>query len=69
MIAIQVNGTPRQVASGATVSDLIDQVLGAQSQAGVAVAVNGAVVLRTDWPAVLLSSGDAIEIIRATQGG
>ena len=69
MITIQVNGTPRQVASGTTISDLIDQVLGTQSQAGVAVAVNGAVVRRTDWAAVLLSSGDVIEIIRATQGG
>ena len=34
-----------------------------------AVAVNGAVVRRAEWPAAALSAGDAVEIVRPLQGG
>ena len=36
---------------------------------GVAVALNGAVVRRSDWATTALAAGDTIEIVRAMQGG
>lgn len=36
---------------------------------GVAVAHNGAVVRRGDWPQTALAENDRLEIIRAVQGG
>jgi sulfur carrier protein len=36
---------------------------------GVAVAVNGEVVPRTDWPATVLRGGDRVEVLSAAQGG
>jgi sulfur carrier protein len=38
-------------------------------QRGIAVALNGAVVPRADWPATRLNPGDSVEIVRARQGG
>jgi sulfur carrier protein len=38
-------------------------------QRGIAVALNGSVVPRTEWPATQLNPGDNIEIVRARQGG
>jgi sulfur carrier protein len=39
------------------------------SQRGIAVALNGAVVPRAAWAQTTLNAGDAIEIVRARQGG
>jgi sulfur carrier protein len=36
---------------------------------GVAVAVNGAVVPRSAWPATQLQPGDSVELLSAVQGG
>ena len=36
---------------------------------GVAVALNGALVRRADWATTALNAGDAVEIVRAMQGG
>ena len=36
---------------------------------GLAVAVNGEVIPRADWPAHALCAGDEIEIVGAVQGG
>ena len=36
---------------------------------GVAIALNGRVVRKTEWAATLLAEGDRIEIVRAMQGG
>ncbi|WP_290513592.1 sulfur carrier protein ThiS [Aeromicrobium sp.] len=36
---------------------------------GIAVAVNGAVVCRGDWPSTMLREHDRIEVITAHQGG
>jgi sulfur carrier protein len=38
-------------------------------QRGIAVALNGTVVPRTDWSMTPLNPGDSVEIVRARQGG
>lgn len=63
---ISINGQPRKTAARTL------QELAAEEQApprGIAIARNGSVVRRADWPAVELEEDDRIELIRAVQGG
>jgi sulfur carrier protein len=67
-VTIRVNGESETLAV-ATVAALLDEKdIGADAR-GVAVALNGAVVPRAAWRDTRLSSGDAVEIVRARQGG
>ncbi len=66
---LTVNGEPREVPDGTTVADLIKRQDGDPQRPGVAVAVNGTVVRRLEWPDTELSAGDKVEIVGAVQGG
>jgi sulfur carrier protein len=68
MSTIRVNGTERAL-DVATVAELLAALGIVAGARGVAVARNGAVVKGVDWGATALAPGDAIEIIRARQGG
>ena len=61
------NGEPREIAPGATLADLVGQLI--ESPRGVAAAVNGEVVPRRAWPATALADRDAVEVVTAVQGG
>ncbi|MEU5908335.1 sulfur carrier protein ThiS [Micromonospora sp. NPDC047527] len=64
---LTVNGTGRSVPGGASVADLVRDIV--PEQRGVAVAVNGEVVPRAGWPATVLRDGDRVEVLTAAQGG
>jgi sulfur carrier protein len=67
-VTIRVNGESETLAV-ATIAALLEKKdIGADPR-GVAVALNGAVVPRAAWRDTRLSSGDAVEIVRARQGG
>ncbi|HEV2361364.1 MAG TPA: sulfur carrier protein ThiS [Acidimicrobiales bacterium] len=66
-LTVVVNGVAEDVTEGTTVSGVLD-TLGLPSR-GVAVALNGAVVPRSEWRAARLHSGDKVEILTAAQGG
>jgi sulfur carrier protein len=66
-VGIRVNGADRDVAEGATVDDLVRDLV--ERPVGVAVAVNDGVVARSEWAHVALSAGDRVEVLTATQGG
>jgi sulfur carrier protein len=66
---LKINGENRQMDTGATVADLMRDLGFEQDARGIAVAVNDAVVPRTSWNNKTLAEGDAVEIIRAVQGG
>ncbi len=68
-IEVKVNGTTRALSPGTSLAQIIEDLLENKSITGCAVAVNGEVVRRADWPVTTLSSGDAIEVVHATQGG
>jgi len=51
------------------VTALIEELAIPGAPQGIAVAVNGSLVPRSQWPACALAAGDAIEIVRATRGG
>lgn len=64
---LTVNGETRRVDDGLSVDDLVAAVAG--RRAGVAVAVDGAVVPRSAWAATPLRAGSRVEILDAHQGG
>lgn len=64
---IQVNGQMREVATGCSISVLL-QTVGVDGD-GVAVALNGSVLGRGEWTATVLVAGDVLEIVRAVGGG
>jgi sulfur carrier protein len=65
---IYVNDEPRPLAAPATLLALLNE-LGHTGRKGVAVALNGAVVPRAEWPARSLADADHVLVIQATQGG
>jgi sulfur carrier protein len=66
---VAVNGTATEVPDGATVAGVL-AALGVPSVArGVAVAVQGEVVPRTQWLTTSVGTGDRIEVVGAIQGG
>ncbi|MBF6619387.1 MAG: sulfur carrier protein ThiS [Patulibacter sp.] len=63
-----VNGEPRQVV-GRTVVDLLTEMQTAADARGVAVAIDGEVVVRSEWPRRILRAGERVEVLTAIQGG
>lgn len=64
---ITVNGEPRDVPAGTSVAQLVKSVTG--QDRGIAVAVNGEVMPRREWPGVALGDRDQVEVVTAVQGG
>ena len=68
MTRLRINGQEAETAA-ATVAELL-AARGIDAKARfLAVAVNGAVVRRAEWPSQALSPGDQVEIVRPLQGG
>ena len=67
-VAVTVNGEPRSMEAGC-VSELLEHLGHGSDRAGIAVAVNGHVVPRSDWSRCRIDDGDAIEVVGAVQGG
>jgi sulfur carrier protein len=68
-LLVTVNGTPRELAPGATVASIVDELTGDPRGRGVAVALGGEVVPRGAWSSTSLSDGAEIEVVQAVQGG
>lgn len=66
---VELNGREERLPDGATVADAVKAVGVDGETRGVAVAVDGEVVRRTDWVSTRLSDRQAVEIVRAVQGG
>jgi sulfur carrier protein len=66
-VVVEINGRATTLDAGRSVADAVAQLTPAP--AGVAVAVNGAVVPRSAWAEHLLVDGDRAEILTAVQGG
>ncbi len=65
---IRVNGQEEPLRAETLAALLVEKAVDT-AQRGIAVALNGAVVPRSDWAATRLSAGDRVEIVRARQGG
>ena len=66
---VELNGRPEKLPEGATVADAVNVVGVDGDSRGVAVAVDGEVVRRTEWGTTTLADRQAVEVVRAVQGG
>jgi sulfur carrier protein len=68
-LIVELNGRTEELPDGATVADAV-RVAGVDGEPrGVAVAVDGEVVRRTEWGSTELAERQAVEVVRAVQGG
>ena len=65
---VRLNGNPQDLPDGALLADAFER-LGIGDPRGVAVALDGEVVPRSRWSTTQVTEGQAIEILRAVQGG
>ena len=68
MMRLRVNGVEEEVAAANLAELLLARGVDAKARF-LAVAVNGAVVRRAEWPARPLMPGDDVEIVRPLSGG
>jgi sulfur carrier protein len=68
MTRIRINGVEEEIAA-TTVSELLVARGVDPTARFVAIAVNGSVVRRAEWPSRILTAGDDIEIVRPFSGG
>jgi sulfur carrier protein len=68
MARLRINGVEEEVAA-TTVVELLTARGVDQTARFLAVAVNGTVVRRSEWPSRPLSPGDNVEIVRPFSGG
>ncbi len=68
MTRLLINGVEEELAV-ATIAELLAERGIDPNARFLAVAVNGDVVRRAEWPASALSPGDNVEIVRPFQGG
>ena len=64
-----VNGDPQQLDDGAHVEDVLVLLGRDRRGLGLAVAVNGQIVPRAEWPEHELSPDDRVEVLHAIGGG
>lgn len=62
-----VNGVSHDLATPKSVVALIGE-LGIETR-GIAVAINGELVRRSDWAVTLVHAGDVVEVVTAVAGG
>ena len=68
MTRIRINGVDEELGVS-TVSELLVARGVDRTARFVAVAVNGSVVRRAEWPSTALAAGDEVEIVRPISGG
>ena len=68
-VQVTVNGDRRELPSGATVASVLASLDTAPEGRGIAVAVEGEVVPRAEWPSTQLRDGASLEVVVAVQGG
>jgi len=68
-MSVTINGEDRELPDGATVASVIETLENAPQGRGVAVAVEGEVVPRAQWPSTELREGATVEVVVAVQGG
>jgi sulfur carrier protein len=68
-MTIELNGERVQLPEPATVAGAIDRLGAGSGRRGIAVAVDGQVVPRSEWEDTKLEDGQRVEVVGAIQGG
>ena len=66
---VVLNDAPLDVPDGATLSDVLRHLGVPDDRRGIALALDGEVVLRADWPRTSIASGQRVELLEARAGG
>jgi sulfur carrier protein len=66
---ITVNGTEARLSAGARIADVLDELGVEPGRRGVAIAIDGEVVPRTEWDTTSLAEDARVEVVQAIQGG
>ena len=64
---LTLNGAPADLADGLSLAELVPTI--STRSSGIAVAHNGEVVPRGQWPDLILCPGDRVDVLTAVQGG
>jgi len=68
-VRIELNGEARELAEGASLAEAARAAGAGAGGRGVAVALDGEVVPRSEWERIRLREGQAVEVLAAIQGG
>jgi thiazole synthase len=68
-VKIELNGEPVALPEGAAVTEAVEASGAAGDQRGLAVAIDGEVVPRSEWDRTPLREGQRVEVLAAIQGG
>jgi sulfur carrier protein len=68
-VRVELNGRPVELGDEATVAEAIAASGAGGQRRGVAVAVDGEVVPRSEWKTTPLRHGQRVEVLQAVQGG
>jgi sulfur carrier protein len=68
-VTIVLNGEKCELGAGETLAAVVERIGVPADRAGVAVAVDGEVVPRAQWPSFALSEHARVEVLTAMQGG
>lgn len=66
---VLLNGEAHSLEDGANVDDAVRAVRADANGRGLAVAIDGEVVPRSEWASTYLASGQRVEVLQAVQGG
>jgi sulfur carrier protein len=67
---VQFNGETILLSQSPTLGELLlQQCAIGEGTPGIAVAVNGQIIFRSDWTSTEIKEGDQIEVVHAMQGG
>ena len=66
-IRVSINGEPRELSEGLSLSDLIRELSLAPER--IAIELNHEVVRRKEWPAKKIADGDQVELVHFVGGG
>ena len=66
---VNLNGEPTEVPDGTTITRLVELTGAGPDQRGLAVAVAGEVVPRSEWDRTRVDEGASVDVVAAIQGG
>lgn len=68
-MTVRINGREFSLAPDATLVAVFNVLTIPRDRQGIAIAVNGAVIPRSEWEKHRIRESDAIEVVTAAQGG
>jgi sulfur carrier protein len=68
-MTVWLNGEARELPAGTTVAEAVAAAGAPALGRGIAVAVDGEVVPRSQWSATHVEDGQRVEVVEAVQGG